>query len=80
MVVGISYLRLGATAISLLGKLGCSISAFIGVIWHRGNLVVKRGTAEMGGEALREAGTLIIVFAPLYDLFESSKQKWGIFP
>jgi len=34
----------------------------------------------MGGEAFREAGTLIIVFAPLYhQLFEADKQHWGIF-
>jgi hypothetical protein len=33
----------------------------------------------MGGDALREAGTLVIVFAPLYELFEPTKQRWEIF-
>jgi len=33
----------------------------------------------MGAYALREAGTLVLVFAPLYELFEPSKQRWGIF-
>jgi hypothetical protein len=32
----------------------------------------------MIGEALREAGTLIIVFAPLYELFEKERPSWGI--
>jgi hypothetical protein len=32
----------------------------------------------MIGDALREAGTLIIVFAPLYELFEPYKPTWGI--
>jgi hypothetical protein len=39
----------------------------------------KLKTAEMGGEALREAGILVIVFAPLYELFEPAKQDWGVF-
>jgi len=39
----------------------------------------KRNIAEMGGDALREAGTLIIVFAPLYELFEPARQRWEIF-
>lgn len=33
----------------------------------------------MGGEALREAGTLVIVFSPMYDLFEPTRPTWGIF-
>jgi len=33
----------------------------------------------MGGDALREAGTLVLVFAPLYQLFEPYKPKWGVF-
>ncbi len=39
----------------------------------------KRSTAEMGGEALREAGTLVIVFSPMYDLFEPARPTWEIF-
>lgn len=31
----------------------------------------------MIGEALREAGTLVLVFAPLYVIFEGSKARWG---
>lgn len=38
----------------------------------------KKFTLEMVGEALREAGTLIVVFAPLYELFESHKPAWSI--
>jgi hypothetical protein len=38
----------------------------------------KKPVAEMGADALREAGTLIIVFAPLYELFEPVRPKWGI--
>jgi hypothetical protein len=38
----------------------------------------RKFTLEMIGEALREAGTLIIVFAPLYELFEPRKPSWGI--
>jgi hypothetical protein len=30
----------------------------------------------MIGEALREAGTLVIVFAPLYVIFEKSNASW----
>jgi hypothetical protein len=39
-------------------------------------LAEKKYTDEMIGEALREAGTLVLVFAPLYDLFEGSKARW----
>jgi hypothetical protein len=39
----------------------------------------KRKTAEMGGEALREAGTLVIVFGPLYELFEPARPQWTVF-
>ena len=38
----------------------------------------RKFTLEMIGDFLREAGTLIIVFAPLYDLFEPSKPSWAI--
>lgn len=38
----------------------------------------KKYTLEMVGEMLREAGTLIIVFTPLYQLFESHAPSWGI--
>jgi formate hydrogenlyase subunit 3/multisubunit Na+/H+ antiporter MnhD subunit len=30
----------------------------------------------MVGEALREAGTLVLVFAPLYVIFERSNASW----
>jgi hypothetical protein len=40
-------------------------------------LAEKKYTDEMIGEALREAGTLVLVFAPLYDLFEGSNANWG---
>jgi len=30
----------------------------------------------MIGEALREAGTLVLVFAPLYVIFEKSDASW----
>jgi multisubunit Na+/H+ antiporter MnhC subunit len=30
----------------------------------------------MIGEALREAGTLVLVFAPLYVIFEKSNASW----
>jgi hypothetical protein len=55
-------------------------------VWH--NLAVrsfpqrrrlpdqKKYTAEMIGEALREAGTLVLVFAPLYVIFEKSNASW----
>jgi hypothetical protein len=36
----------------------------------------KKFTAEMIGEALREAGTLVLVFAPLYVIFEKSDASW----
>jgi hypothetical protein len=36
----------------------------------------KKYTDEMIGEALREAGTLVIVFAPLYVIFEKSDASW----
>jgi hypothetical protein len=39
----------------------------------------KENIAEMCGETLREAGTLVIVFAPLYQLFEPTKRRWEIF-
>ena len=39
----------------------------------------KRKTAEMGGEALREAGILVLVFAPMYELFEPNRQRWDAF-
>jgi hypothetical protein len=39
----------------------------------------KLKTAQMGGEALREAGTLVLVFAPMYELFEPDKQRWDVF-
>jgi hypothetical protein len=39
----------------------------------------KQNIAEMCGETLREAGTLVIVFAPLYQLFEPTKQRWKTF-
>jgi hypothetical protein len=38
----------------------------------------KKFTNEMIGEALREAGTLVLVFTPLYELFEPKPPKWGI--
>ena len=38
----------------------------------------KKYTLEMIGEALREAGTLVIVFAPLYELFERERPAWFI--
>jgi len=37
----------------------------------------KKYTAEMTGEALREAGTLVLVFAPLYVIFEKSNASWA---
>ena len=37
----------------------------------------RKYTAEMVGEALREAGTLVLVFAPLYVIFEKSNATWG---
>jgi hypothetical protein len=39
-------------------------------------LIEKKYTDEMIGEALREAGTLILVFAPLYVIFEHSPASW----
>jgi hypothetical protein len=36
----------------------------------------KKYTDEMIGEALREAGTLVLVFAPLYVIFEKSNASW----
>ena len=38
----------------------------------------KKYTLEMVGEMLREAGTLIIVFTPLYELFEPHPPQWQI--
>lgn len=40
------------------------------------SLIEKKYTAEMIGEALREAGTLVLVFAPLYVIFERSNATW----
>ena len=37
----------------------------------------RKFTAEMIGEALREAGTLVLVFAPLYVIFEGSHASWS---
>jgi hypothetical protein len=39
-------------------------------------LAVKKYTDEMIGDALREAGTLVLVFAPLYVIFEKSDASW----
>ena len=39
----------------------------------------KKFTLEMIGEALREAGTLLLVFTPLYEVFEHDRPKWYIF-
>jgi hypothetical protein len=36
----------------------------------------KKYTDEMIGETLREAGTLVLVFAPLYVIFEKSDADW----
>ena len=36
----------------------------------------KKYTAEMVGESLREAGTLVLVFAPLYVIFERTQASW----
>ena len=36
----------------------------------------KKYTDEMIGESLREAGTLVLVFAPLYVIFERSPASW----
>ena len=36
----------------------------------------KKYTLEMVGEMLREAGTLILVFTPLYELFEQHTPAW----
>jgi len=33
----------------------------------------------MYGEALREIGVLIFVFAPLYQPFEPNRVPWGVF-
>jgi hypothetical protein len=41
-------------------------------------LAEHKYTAEMIGEALREAGTLVIVFTPLYAIFEQHKPGWSI--
>ncbi|HTC46389.1 MAG TPA: hypothetical protein VK722_03675 [Candidatus Aquilonibacter sp.] len=38
----------------------------------------KKFRLEMVGEMLREAGTLIIVFAALYQLFEPHTPQWSI--
>lgn len=36
----------------------------------------KKSTAEMVSKSLREAGTLLLVFAPLYVAFEGRKATW----
>ena len=36
----------------------------------------KKHTDEMVGEALREAGGLVVVFAPLYEIFEPKPHSW----
>jgi hypothetical protein len=41
-------------------------------------LSTKKYTLEMVGEALREAGTPIIVFTPLYEPFEPVAPRWFI--
>jgi hypothetical protein len=41
-------------------------------------LAEKKYTLEMVGEMLREAATLLIVFTPLYELFEPHPPRWGI--
>ena len=38
----------------------------------------KKFTLEMIGEQLREAGTLLVVFTPLYELFEKEKAQWFV--
>ena len=38
----------------------------------------KKFTLEMIGESLREAGTLLLVFTPLYELFEKAAPAWYI--
>jgi uncharacterized membrane protein len=39
----------------------------------------KKSTAEMVSEALRDAGILVFVFAPLYQLFEPNRVPWDVF-
>jgi hypothetical protein len=41
-------------------------------------LAEKKFTLEMIGEQLREAGTLLLVFTPLYELFEKEKTQWFV--
>jgi hypothetical protein len=41
-------------------------------------LSTKKYTLEMVGESLREIGVLLIVFVPLYDLFEKEHPSWYI--
>ncbi|HTW30054.1 MAG TPA: hypothetical protein VMD76_00135 [Candidatus Sulfotelmatobacter sp.] len=38
----------------------------------------KKYTLEMIGEALRESGVLVLVFVPLYELFEHDRPSWYI--
>ena len=38
----------------------------------------KKHTDEMIADALREAGTLVLVFAPLFEIFESRPHNWTI--
>jgi hypothetical protein len=41
-------------------------------------LAERKYTLEMVGEMLREAGTLILVFTPLYEFFEPHTPEWPI--
>jgi hypothetical protein len=41
-------------------------------------LTDKKYTLEMIGEALRESGVLVLVFVPLYELFEHDRPSWYI--
>ena len=38
----------------------------------------RKFTLEMIGEQLREGGTLVIVFTPLYELFEKFRPQWFV--
>jgi hypothetical protein len=38
----------------------------------------EKYTLEMIGDSLREAGTLLLVFTPLYELFEHYPPPWYI--
>ncbi|HEY6770251.1 MAG TPA: hypothetical protein VI386_36375 [Candidatus Sulfotelmatobacter sp.] len=41
-------------------------------------MLEKKFTLEMMGEQFREAGTLLLVFTPRYELFEISRPKWSV--